>query len=148
MGKGVVMPVSASAATSGAGTPAAAKVAAGAAALDPLRRCLLRVVGGRSAGRAVMSNLRTRMAAFRRPPRPWKPARSRAAYDRRDPMAAPQHHSVRVQAIAKPTWHPRRGTAARLRVLRATGFRVTLDLGALRRSQRPPRTLAAPDHHG
>ena len=60
MGKGVVMPVSASAATSGAGTPAAAKVVAGAAALDPPRRCLLRVVGGRSAGRAVISKLRTK----------------------------------------------------------------------------------------
>src|SRR5258705_6143751 len=100
MGKGVAMPVSASAATSGAGAHAAAKVAAGVAALDPLRRCLLRVVGGRPAGRADMRNLRTRVAAFRRPPRPWKPARSRAAYDRRALMAAPQHSSVRVQATA------------------------------------------------
>src|SRR5258707_5323905 len=134
MGKGVAMPVSASAATSGAGTPAAAKVAAGVAALDPLRRCLLRVVGGRSAGRADMRNLRTRVAAFRRPPRPWKPARSRAAYDRRALMAAPQHSSVHVQAIAKPTWQPHRGTSARLRVPRVTRFRVSLDLGALRRT--------------
>jgi len=92
------MPASASAATSGAGTPAAAKVIAGAVSPAPPRRRLLRVVEGRSAGRAVGSNLRIEVAAFRRPPRPWKPARSRAAYDLRALMAAPQRSSVRVQA--------------------------------------------------
>src|SRR5882672_2501682 len=87
MGNGVVMPAAASAATSGAGTPAAAKEAAGGAAGSAttglVRRRLPRGVDGRSMGKADKKNLRTRVAVFRRPPRPWKPARSSTAYDRR-----------------------------------------------------------------
>src|SRR5580693_846972 len=104
MGNGVVMPAAASADTSWAGTPAAAKElgrgaaeeAACAAASGVLRRRLPRGVDGRSVGRTDKENLRTRVAAFRRPPRPWKPARSLGAYDRRALTAAPEDASSRV----------------------------------------------------
>src|ERR1700722_13151664 len=68
MGNGGVIPAAASAATIGAGTPAAAKEtargavgeAAWAAAMGLVRRRLARAVDGPSTGRADKKNLRTR----------------------------------------------------------------------------------------
>src|SRR6266700_7169055 len=110
MGNGVVIPAAASAATSGAGTPAAAKEtasgavgeAACAAVTGLVRRRWPRGVDGRSTGRADKKNLRTRVAVFRRPPRPWKPARSSAAYDRRASTAAPGYGSSRQVTFKAP----------------------------------------------
>src|SRR6185437_851683 len=82
MGNGVVIPAAARAATSGAGTPAAAKeVACGTAevtvrgAADPAWRRLPRGADWRSAGRTDKKYLLDRVAAFSQAPHPWKPAR-------------------------------------------------------------------------
>src|ERR1700722_3468736 len=83
MGNGALVPCAASAAPSGAGTPRAPKetaaVAAGEAARTAATGLVRRLARGadvRSAGIEDKKNLRCKVAAFRRPPHPWKPARS------------------------------------------------------------------------
>src|SRR5689334_16634127 len=110
IGNGAVMPAAASAATSGAGTPAPAKeptrgageeLACGAASLAWRR--LPRGADRRSVDRADKEKPPEKMPRFHKPPRPWKPARLSAAYDRRAGTAAPECGWPR-RAIVKVAW--------------------------------------------
>src|SRR5271165_1688066 len=165
IGNGAVMPAAASAAKSGAGTPAAAKETAGAAATARFaRRRLPRWADERrSAGRTDKSKTSgVGWPRFRRPPHPWKPARSTAAYDRRAVTAAPQcswprratvNVTWRFRSLASP-WPAaaRRGTAGEngqqgpsgLDQSRVAGTRVGLRQGAQGRREPAARVRVTP----